>query len=288
MCRHLAYLGEPCSPAELVFTAPHALLVQSYAPRDMRGGGSVNADGFGLGWYPDPGAPPQLYRRREPLWTDDTLSALAASVRTKAFVAAVRNGTTGMPVTEAAAAPFAEDGWLFSHNGVVRGWPQSMTGLAGRLDLGELLTLAAPTDSVLLWALLRARLRAGEEPLAAVSALVAEVEAAAPGSRLNFLLTDGETLVGTAWTHALSWRRTATGVVLASEPCDPDPTWQPVPERHAVRVTASGVEISALSGEPSPDAARSTEAPPPDAALSPGTPSLQSSPSPSLERSPAR
>ncbi|GAA3570357.1 ergothioneine biosynthesis protein EgtC [Amycolatopsis ultiminotia] len=249
MCRHLGYLGEPCAPAEPVFAAPHALLVQSYAPRDMRGGGSVNADGFGLGWYPEPGAPPQRYRRREPLWTDETLPALAASVRSTAFVAAVRNGTTGMPVTEAAAAPFTADRWLFSHNGVVRGWPQSMAGLGGRLDVTELLTLEAPTDSALLWALLRARLRAGEDPLAAVTALVGEVEAAAPGSRLNFLLTDGETLVGTAWTHALSWRRTATGVLLASEPCDPDPAWQAVPDRHAVRVSTAEVEILPLKVE---------------------------------------
>ncbi|MGV9292439.1 ergothioneine biosynthesis protein EgtC [Amycolatopsis sp. NPDC003676] len=249
MCRHLAYLGAPVSPAELMFAAPHALLVQSYAPLDMRGGGSVNADGFGLGWYPEPGAPPQRYRRREPLWTDQTLPALAASVRTRAFVAAVRNGTTGMPVTEAAAAPFLEDRWLFSHNGVVRGWPGSMRGLAGRLDVTELFTLEAPTDSALLWALLRARLRAGEEPLEAVTALVREVESVAPGSRLNLLLTDGELLVGTAWTHALSVRCTETGVVLASEPCDPDPAWTAVPDRHAVRVTAAGVDVLPLTLE---------------------------------------
>lgn len=249
MCRHLAYLGAPVSPAELMFAAPHALLVQSYAPLDMRGGGSVNADGFGLGWYPEPGAPPQRYRRREPLWTDQTLPALAASVRTRAFVAAVRNGTTGMPVTEAAAAPFTEGRWLFSHNGVVRGWPGSMRGLAGRLDVTELFTLEAPTDSALLWALLRARLRAGEEPLEAVTGLVREVEAVAPGSRLNLLLTDGELLVGTAWTHALSVRRAETGVVLASEPCDPDPAWTAVPDHHAVRVTAAGVDVLPLTLE---------------------------------------
>jgi glutamine amidotransferase len=247
MCRHLAYLGAPTSPAELMFAAPHALLVQSYAPSDMRGGGSVNADGFGLGWYPEPGTEPLRYRRQAPLWTDQALPALAASLRTTAFVAAARNGTTGMPVTEAAAAPFAAGRWLFSHNGVVRGWPGSMAGLAAQLDVTELLTLEAPTDSALLWALLRERLRAGQDPLAAVTALVGEVEAAAPGSRLNFLLTDGETLVGTTWTHALSMLRTPGGVVLASEPCDPDPGWTAVPDRHAVRVTADGAELFPLT-----------------------------------------
>ena len=52
MCRHLAYVGPPTGLAPLVLDAPHGLLHQSYAPSDMRGGGTVNADWFGAGWYP--------------------------------------------------------------------------------------------------------------------------------------------------------------------------------------------------------------------------------------------
>ena len=52
MCRHLAYLGPPTTLSALVLEPPHGLLRQSYAPADMRGGGTVNADGFGAGWYP--------------------------------------------------------------------------------------------------------------------------------------------------------------------------------------------------------------------------------------------
>lgn len=249
MCRHLGYLGEPVAPAEVVFRAPHSLLVQSYAPADMRGGGSVNADGFGLGWYPGQGSAPLRHRRSTPLWTDETLPPLAASVTSGAFVAAVRNGTTGMPVTEAAAAPFTMGRWLFSHNGVVRGWPDSLAELAKTLPVTALLTLEAPTDSAVLWALLRARLATGEDPLEAVARLTAVVEAAAPGSRLNFLLTDGETLIGTAWTHALSLLETPAGVLLASEPLDGDPRWKPVPDLHAVRATAAGVDLLPLTQE---------------------------------------
>jgi glutamine amidotransferase len=235
MCRHLAYLGEPRAPWELLFGAEHSLLTQSYAPSDMRGGGTVNADGFGLGWYADEPEPVR-YRRSTPLWTDEALPGLSASVRPGAFLAAVRNGTTGMPVTEAAAAPFADGPWLFSLNGLVRGWPESVASLAEKLPVTELLTLEAPTDSALLWALLRDRLRAGEDPLDAAVDLVAAVEAAAPGSRLNLLLTDGKVLVATAWTHSLSVLETATGVTVASEPVG-DGDWKPVPERHAVRVS---------------------------------------------------
>ncbi|MCU1682961.1 MAG: ergothioneine biosynthesis protein EgtC [Amycolatopsis sp.] len=241
MCRHLGYLGEPRAPWELLFGAQHSLLTQSYAPADMRGGGTVNADGFGLGWYTDD-PKPLRYRRSTPLWTDETLPALSSSIRTGAFVAAVRNGTTGMPVTEPAAAPFADGRWLFSLNGVVRGWPESMSSLAAKLPVTELLTLEAPTDSTLLWALLRDRLHAGEDPLEAVADLVRAVERAAPGSRLNLLLTDGEVLVATAWTHSLSVLSDAAGVTVASEPIG-DGAWQPVPDAHAVRVARGTVEF---------------------------------------------
>lgn len=248
MCRHLAYLGAPASPAELVFGAPHALAHQSYAPADMRGGGTVNADGFGIAWYAGDSGPVR-YRRAVPIWADADAPALAASVRSGAFVAAVRNGTVGMPAGEAACAPFVDGRWVFSHNGVVRGFPSSLAGLAGKLPVTDLLTLEAPTDSVVLWALLRERLHTGEDPARAVAELVTAVEAAAPGSRLNFLLTDGEVLVGTAWTHALSIRETPGAVVLASEPTDPGPGWTPVPERHLVVARGGPAEVFPLEAD---------------------------------------
>ena len=70
-----------------------------------------------------------------------------------AVLGAVRSATTGMPVTDTAAAPFAGGRWLFSHNGVIRGWPGAMVGLAAELPVTDLLTLDAPTDSALLWAI---------------------------------------------------------------------------------------------------------------------------------------
>ncbi|NKQ52601.1 ergothioneine biosynthesis protein EgtC [Amycolatopsis sp. K13G38] len=252
MCRHLAYLGPAVSPAELVFDAPHALLHQSYAPNDMRGGGTVNADGFGLAWYDGEGAPVR-YRRANPIWSDHDVPRLARSVRSGAFVAAVRNGTAGMPVMEAACAPFTDGRWLFSHNGLITAWPDSMAALAGKLPVTDLLTLDAPTDSALLWALLRERLHAGEDPARAVADLVAGTERAAPGSRLNFLLTDGDVLVATAWTHALSVRETGGAVVVASEPTDGGPGWAPVPHGHAVIARRGAVDLMPIDAERSQD-----------------------------------
>ncbi|MGW5672961.1 ergothioneine biosynthesis protein EgtC [Micromonospora sp. NPDC003776] len=246
MCRHLAYLGPPVSLRSLLYDPPYGLLRQSWAPRDMRGGGTVNADGFGVGWYPGAGDPVR-YRRPQPLWSDTTLPQLAAATVTGAALAAVRSATVGMPVQESAAAPFGEGRWLFSHNGVVRGWPDAVVPLAAELPVRDLLTLDAPTDAALLWALVRHRLRAGAPPATAIADTVAAVTVAAPGSRLNLLLTDGVTVVASVAGHALSARRAPDSVLLASEPLDDDPGWQAVPDGRLVVATATGWDTRELT-----------------------------------------
>ena len=248
MCRHLAYVGEPVGLADLLLTPPHSLLRQSWAPCDMRGGGTVNADGYGIGWYTGDPEPVRL-RRAAPMWTDAALPGLAASVTSGAVLAAVRSATVGMPVVETACAPFTSGPWLFSHNGVVREWPSSVAALAARLPVTDLLLMDAPTDSALLWLLVRALLADGVPPGKAVGSVVAEVAAAAPGSRLNLLLTDGRTITGTAWTHSLWVRATPGGVVVASERADQEDGWREVPDGHLVTATASTVEITRV-GEP--------------------------------------
>jgi glutamine amidotransferase len=242
MCRHLAYLGPPIPLSALLFDPPHGLSHQSWAPRDMRGGGTINADGFGVGWHTPAG--PVRYRRATPLWSDASLPDLARSVTAGSVLAAVRSATAGMPVTEFAAAPFADGPWLFSHNGVVRGWPESMAKLAGTLPVTDLFTLDAPTDSALLWALVRSRLRDG--PREAIATTVAEVERAAPGSRLNLLLTDGTTIVATAAGHALSVRHGDDAVLVSSEPLDDDPAWRAVADRTLLVAGPTGLQMTSL------------------------------------------
>ena len=243
MCRHLAYLGPPATLATLLLEPPHSLRRQSYAPGDMRGGGTINADGFGAAWYPAGAAEPVRYRSEKPIWTDTGFAALAGATAAPAVLAAVRSATVGMPVSVSAAAPFVDGRFAFSHNGMVRGWPDTVAGLATELPVTDLMTLEAPTDAALLWALVRHRLRAGKEPGEALADVVAAVAAAAPGSRLNLLLTDGTGIWATTCHHALSVRvlpdadpvlGPASGpwVVVASEPLDELPGWTEVPDRH--------------------------------------------------------
>jgi gamma-glutamyl hercynylcysteine S-oxide hydrolase len=239
VCRHLAYLGPPRRLAELVLEPEYGLLRQSYAPRDMRGGGTVNADGFGVGWYPPRrtaeaggAGTASRYRSDRPLWADPSFAELAEVTEVGALLAAVRSATVGMPVVSTASAPFTDGRWLFSHNGVVRGWPGSVAKLAEALPVTDLLTLDAPTDSALLWALLRHRLHTGADPAEALAEVVGAVADAAPQSRLNLLLTDGVTVFASAWSHSLAVRVEPDAVTVGSEPHDELPGWTPVPDRH--------------------------------------------------------
>jgi glutamine amidotransferase len=243
VCRHLAYLGPPRDLATLLLDPPHSLLRQSYAPADMRCDAAVNADGFGAGWYPDGAATPIRYRRSVPIWADLSFAELASAIRSGAVLAAVRSATVGMPVLEAACAPFAADRWLFSHNGMIAGWPESMATLASQLPVTDLLTLDAPTDSALLWALIRRRLLAGESLHCALATVTVQVLAAAPGSRLNLLVTDGTTVAATAVHHTLAVRVADGGVLVCSEPTDSSVGWEAVPDRHLLTATLSTVDI---------------------------------------------
>ncbi|WP_432131934.1 ergothioneine biosynthesis protein EgtC [Streptomyces tendae] len=272
MCRHLAYVGPATTLKSLLVEGPHALYEQSWRPL-MQRHGTVNADGFGFGWYPPAvrgGSPeaPARYRRAVPIWADANLPDLARTVRSGAVLAAVRSATEGTTQDESAAAPFQEGRWLFSHNGAVADWGRVPVALTSE----ELLGVQARSDSALLWAMVLRRLRRGEQGADALAAVVGEVAAARPTARLNLLLTDGVSVAATTWGDTLWYRSGEGSVTVASEPgVSPDVLraprtgasqaatgeagpWRQVPDRCVLLAsTAGGIRITPLS------AARPTE-----------------------------
>lgn len=246
MCRHIARVGTPLALGEVLSAPEHSLFRQSWEPRRQRYG-TVNADGFGVGWYADGDPVPARYRRAGPIWGDLGFTDLARVVRTRALLAAVRDATEPGADGEAAAAPFADGPWLFSHNGAVKGWPGSLAPLALSLPAEELLSLSARNDSALVWALVLHRLREGDGLGQALADTVTEVAAAAPESRLNLLLTDGGSIAGTAWGDTF-WYLAEPGrhAVLASEPYDDDPRWREVPDHTLVVADRAGVSLTPL------------------------------------------
>lgn len=246
MCRHLAYLGPPVPLREVLTDPPHSLYRQSWAPA-MQRHGTVNADGFGVGWYADGDPVPARYRRAVPIWGDASLPDLARVTRSGAVLAAVRGATPGTALGESAVAPFGSGPWLFSHNGVLDGWRSWAEHAPVLLTDLSPFSLEAMVDSALLWALVLGRLRAGAAAEAALAATIASVEEAGGSGRFNFLLTDGRSITATAAGDTLWYRRGGGAVTVASEPCDDEPGWTRVPDRQVLTAVPSGVAVRPLS-----------------------------------------
>ncbi|GGK48878.1 ergothioneine biosynthesis protein EgtC [Nocardia camponoti] len=267
MCRHLGYIGPPHAVGELLVRGPHSLVVQSFTPLEMRGGGTINADGFGVAWWrnADVGigherAAVTAYRNPAPIWTDPAVEEVLPQLESRSVVAAVRSATVGMPLSREACAPFTDDHWAFSHNGVVPDWRVHLPAAQASLDdqfavYGQsamLFDLTTLTDSAALWWLLRGLLAAITpdgpitSPAQALAVLTDAVIQVAPSSRLNLLLGNGSELWATTCYHSLSVLVADDYTVIASEPFDADPRWQAVPDRHLVVATPGAATITSL------------------------------------------
>ena len=245
MCRHLAYLGAPVTLRSALIDPPYGLYKQAWAPRLQRYG-TVNADGFGVGWYAASDPHPARYRRTGPIWGDESFADVARVTRAGAILGAVRCATAGTDPGLAAVAPFASGSWLFSHNGVIAGWPDSAADLASSLPPATLLGLPARVDSALLWALVLHRLGRGLAPAQALAQTIGALDAAGVTGRFNMLLTDGRVIAATAAGDTLCYRQADSAVVVASEPGDDAPGWIEVPAGSVVNATPEQVSVMEL------------------------------------------
>jgi gamma-glutamyl hercynylcysteine S-oxide hydrolase len=240
MCRHLAYIGPPASLRSRLIDPPHSLYRQAWAPR-MQRHGTVNADGFGVGWYADGDPVPARYRQAGPIWGDVSLPDLARVVSSGAVLAAVRSASPGMASGPEACAPFGCGPWLFSHNGMAQRWREWG-------DTSLLPSLEALVDSALLWSMVLRRLRAGSAMDTALAGTIAAVEVAGGTGRFNLLLTDGRTIAATACGDSLWYRRSPGGVTVASEPDDDGSDWTEVADKHVLTATGGQVRVRPLAG----------------------------------------
>jgi len=265
MCRHLAYLGAPRTLHGLIVEPPFGLYRQAWAPRRQRHG-TVNADGFGAGWYLPGRAEPVRYRRAQPIWSDASFASLAPTIASGCVLAAVRDATVGQGADESCAAPMAYDRWLFSHNGALA--DPELTRKAVQDRISWVPDARAPVDSALLFGLAVAAWQAGA-PLADGLSEAVRAVADAGGGRLTALATDGVTLAGITWGEPLYLRTTGTGrvpparagappdtapaadgslpspggTVLAAEPDDDGTDWTELDDRSLITVTPTGVAI---------------------------------------------
>ena len=268
MCRFVAYRGKPVPLAEVISAPEHSLIEQSYQPKEMTAG-TVNVDGFGVGWYNRALDPtPCIYTNIVPIWNDRNLPGLSRHIVSDCIVANVRSATPGFGLDQSNCQPFAYGRLSFMHNGFIE---KSRDGLLRKIR--EALRdeyyrlIRGSTDSEHIFALLLNFLHGQElTPQAYVTALrhtVAQLLAWTRGQAvhmgLNLVLCDGVHVVALRFANtspAPSLYYLCNGadfsdsVVIASEKLSADPAWQVVPESHIVTCrSATDVDLIALGGQ---------------------------------------
>ena len=246
MCRHLAWLGVDRPLAAFVTDPEHSLVHQSYAARELLRG-TVCGDGFGIGWYHDAGPEPARYRRSEPIWADPDLPGVAAAISANAVVAAVRNGTPGIPGGVASTQPVTADGFLGSHNGYIDRFAHHARRLRDGLSDDLYANLTGESDSETFLLLVVEHIRREGGIAAGLEAAIETVLDIAPGSALCTVVTDGQELVVARMARdqpcdSLYVRRGEDGILVASEPLDAAAGWESLP---AYAVTPLGAVAGA-------------------------------------------
>ncbi len=245
MSRLLGYMGPKISIASAVIEPPHSLVEQSYAPREMVTG-TINADGFGFGFYCDDCDLPGTYHRDTPIWSDLDLPRLGRAVFSDCIFAAVRNATPGFDVNRQNVPPFVHQQLLFMHNGAVEGFHRRFRGLfIEQIPDSILATLHGSSDSERIFALVKTYLLdhdMGEGVGAGVlrDALHFALETVLEIARqdkarasLNMGLTNGHAMVFVRLargikSNSLYLRRRPDAVWIASEPLDLSDEWEQI------------------------------------------------------------
>jgi dimethylhistidine N-methyltransferase/ergothioneine biosynthesis protein EgtC len=247
MCRFMAYLGAPVTLEDLLLKPQHSLFEQSWAPREQTSG-SVNADGFGVGWYCESRDEPARYRRAQPMWTDRSFHSIAGVISSTAVLGVVRDATPPSPSEESCTPPFTSGRWLFAHTGAIERFTCGIgTELRRRVSETRAASIQGTTDTELLFALVLDAMDAGDRPEEALRGVLKDVSQLAP-SRLNLVMTDGKSIIASCAGDSLYVSRGGTfdGVLVASEPCTPETEWEKVPEHSLLTVADAEVLIQPL------------------------------------------
>jgi len=262
MCRWLAYAGPPVYLDTLILKPQQSLITQS---RDAnKGVSTLNADGFGVGWYgdkPEPG----VYRDILPAWNDANLKSLAEHVKAPLFFGHVR-ASTGTSVSKVNCHPFSHGKWLFMHNGVIGGFEKIRRALTLAIAPDLFPNLQGATDSEVLFYLLLSH-GLERDPSGAfartIGLVLDEMEAAGIDAHMavTAAATDGRAIYAIRFSnddrpaslfYALGARpltaagipatEAETGCLIVSEPLDDvRGVWQRVPPGHMLIAADGGI-----------------------------------------------
>ena len=136
MCRFAVYVSpeKPILLADLLTRPTHSIVKQSYDCKERlvqyAVPASINADGFGVAWYPlnkhkqqqqsnsnDPHEGSCLFRSVLPAWNDKNLHRISEKIESSLVFAHVRAASLGSVISQPNCHPFVYKQYTFMHNG---------------------------------------------------------------------------------------------------------------------------------------------------------------------------
>jgi len=225
--------------ATIIHGPKHSLIKQSYGCLERKQGhglpNSLNADGFGLGWYDSLGeeqtastahelhrladdipetyidrSEPCLYTSTLPLWSDINITRCFNRVSTNLLFGHVRAASLGSPVTMNNCHPFMFGKYLFMHNGGIVGFSKVKREIINSLKEEVYQTIKGGTDSEHCFAMFlnelpdlhkqlsRRELR--EAMMRTVHKIEKMMKGKCPAALLSFAVTNGSTIVVTRYS----------------------------------------------------------------------------------------
>lgn len=254
MCRWLAYKGKSIYLNELIFEPKYSLIEQSMSARKSIT--SINADGFGLGWYGNE-REPGLYREVLPAWSDCNLKSLSQHIQSPLFFAHVR-ASTGTSTSRTNCHPFRYNNWLFMHNGQIGAYDEIKWELERLIPKAFYAARNGQTDSELLFLLLLSNGLAEYCVESAVKTTIQQIEHIAHRNtvseplRISACWSDGDKVWALRYAsdqHAptLFYKTTNNRLIIASEPLDSEKEfWTSVPQSHLLCVSGDDITIHPL------------------------------------------
>jgi predicted glutamine amidotransferase len=220
MCRLFAQVAPQAASAR-DFLADSEFSLLSQADADPK---NPQKDGWGLAWFGSDGLP-RVTKSGRPVSDERArFEAAAAEARSSVVLGHIRAASKGIGIDEAHAHPFADDGWVFAHNGTLFIREEVAAALGPRRA-----RLKTDSDSEVYFQQFLKFVAEGASPSAAFEACVAEnwrlwescraryPELQAPYSSLNAIASDGQGIH--ALCHAAHRGLAAHGV------CHPDQPW---------------------------------------------------------------
>ena len=253
MCRWMAYQGIPVYLESLLFEQEHSLIHQSLSAK--KSNVTVNADGFGLGWY-DEREEPGCYHEILPAWSDCNLKSLARHIKSGLFFAHVR-ASTGTATNRSNCHPFHYKNWLFMHNGQIGDYETLRCQLDRLIPEYLYNERRGATDSEVIFLLLIANgLEVNPENAIATTitqilTLMAQSNITEP-FRFTAILSDGSEMIAVRFSSddqapSLYCKEFEQHIVIGSEPLDlSSDGWTLIPQGHMARIKHNRYHVEPL------------------------------------------